>query len=117
MEVGKNNWIGANLTIHGNGNVLIGDNNDFAPQITILTGSHEIGSHYRRAGEGVRFLCKVGNGNWIGANSSLINGCSLGDGIVIGASALVTKDCEDDFLYAGVPAKKIKKLKLNQTVR
>ncbi|MET2118860.1 acyltransferase [Enterococcus faecium] len=111
LEIGKNNWIGANLTIHGNGSVFIGDNNDFAPEVTILTGSHEIGSHHRRAGEGISFQYRIGNGNWIGAKSTLINGCSLGDGVIIGASALVTKDCEDDFLYVGVPAKKTKKLR------
>lgn len=91
------------MTIHRNGIVKIADNNHFVPDITILTGSHEIGNHYRRAGDGVKLEYKIGSGNWIGAESTLVNGCQIGDGVIVRACALVTKDCEDDHLYLAVP--------------
>ena len=35
-------------------------------------------------------------------------GIKIGDGVVIGAGAIVTKDCESYGVYVGVPARKIK---------
>lgn len=110
VEIGSNNWIGTNLTIHGNGKVVIGNNNDFAPDITILTGTHEIDNSERRAGKGVNLEYAIGSGNWIGAKATLVNGCTIGNGVVIGACSLVTKSCEDNSLYLGLPAKKVKEL-------
>lgn len=52
LIVGANCWVGRNLTIHGNGVVMIGDNCDVAPDVTFLTGGHRIGGHDRRAGLG-----------------------------------------------------------------
>lgn len=35
---------------------------------------------------------------------------TIGDGVVIGTGSVVTKDCDSNCLYAGVPARKIKSL-------
>lgn len=112
LEIGDNNWIGTNLTIHGNGKVVIGDNNDFGPDITILTGTHEIGTHKRRAGKGVTLDYVFGNGNWIGAKSTFINGSGTSHGVIIGACSLVTKNTESNSLYIGTPARKMRELEL-----
>ena len=53
----------------------------------------------------------VGDGCWIGANSLIMPGVTIGNGVVIAAGSVVTKDCESDCLYGGVPAKKIKEFK------
>ena len=50
LKIGNDCWIGANLVIHGNGTVRIGDNCDIAPDVTFLTGGHAIGDAIRRAG-------------------------------------------------------------------
>lgn len=52
LHIGANCWIGCNLTVHGNGTVTIGDNCDIAPDVTFLTGGHQMGNHSRRAGKG-----------------------------------------------------------------
>lgn len=105
LKIGSNTWVGKNLTIHGNGDVLIGDNCDLAPEITFLTGSHKIGNSERRAGEGISFNYKVGNGNWIGAKSVFINGASIGNSNIVAANSLVTKNFDNDLLILGSPAK------------
>ena len=110
LEIGSGNWIGTNLTIHGNGKLIIGKNNDIAPEVTILTGSHEIGDKNRRAGKGKSFEYYIGNGNWIGAKSTLINGCNIGNGVIIGTCSLVNNDTDDNSIYLGIPAKKYKML-------
>ncbi len=53
-------------------------------------------------------ICKIGNDVWIAANSVICRGVSIGDGAVIAAGAVVTKDVEPYSIVAGVPAKHIK---------
>ena len=50
----------------------------------------------------------IGNDVWIGANVTVLQGVKIGDGAVIAAGAVVTRDVEERCVYAGVPAKKLK---------
>lgn len=108
LEIGENCWINKDFSVEGNGSVCIGNNCDIAPFVTVLTGSHEIGDVTRRAGKGITWTCCIGDGSWIGAKTTLSNNSNVGRGVVIGACSLVTKSCEDNSLYLGIPAKKVK---------
>lgn len=50
----------------------------------------------------------IGNDVWIGAYAVILPGVTIGDGAVIAAGAVVTKDVEDYSIVGGVPAKHIK---------
>lgn len=50
----------------------------------------------------------IGNDVWIGARAMIIGGIKVGDGAVIGAGAIVTKDIPPYAVVAGVPAKVIR---------
>lgn len=50
----------------------------------------------------------IGNKVWIGTNVTVLKGVKIGDGCVIAAGSLVTKDVPANCLAAGVPAKVIK---------
>lgn len=50
----------------------------------------------------------IGNDVWIGANVVILPGVSIGDGAVLAAGAVVTKDVEEYAIVGGVPAKLIK---------
>ena len=51
--------------------------------------------------------CVIGNDVWIGAGAQVLRGTNIGDGAVIAAGAVVTRDVEPYSIMAGVPAKKI----------
>lgn len=51
---------------------------------------------------------EIGNDVWIGANAILLPGVKIGDGAIIGAGAVVTRDVEPYAVVGGVPAKVIK---------
>ena len=53
----------------------------------------------------------IGNDVWIGSKCLIKGGVTIGDGCVIGAGAVVTKDISPYSVAAGVPAKVIKKRK------
>lgn len=57
----------------------------------------------------VRHKLKIGNDVWIGYGTTILCGCTeIGNGVVIGAGSVVTKNLEAYKIYGGVPAKKIK---------
>lgn len=67
-----------------------------------LMGNHKEG--YDR----FKDKCCVGNDVWIGANAIICRGVNVGDGAVIAAGAVVTKDVPPYAIVGGVPAKVIK---------
>lgn len=50
----------------------------------------------------------IGNDVWVGKNASIMAGVKIGDGAVIGAGAVVTKDVPPYAIVGGIPAKVIK---------
>lgn len=50
----------------------------------------------------------IGKNVWIGANAMVLPGVTIGDGAVIAAGAIVTKDVPANTIVGGIPAKKIK---------
>ena len=51
---------------------------------------------------------KVGNDVWIGVRAMIMGGVTIGDGAVIGAGSIVTKDIPPYAVAVGVPAKVIR---------
>ncbi|SUJ07387.1 Streptogramin A acetyltransferase [Shewanella putrefaciens] len=52
--------------------------------------------------------CKIGRDVWIGTYAIIMRGVTVGDGAVIGANSVVTKNVPDFAVVAGVPAKILK---------
>lgn len=75
-----------------------------------ITGTHLIEDPSRRAGRYIAEPINIGNGCWIGAGVTILPGVTIGDGTVIGAGAVVTSNCENNSIYAGVPAKLIRRI-------
>ncbi len=50
----------------------------------------------------------IGDDVWIGANALIMPGCKIGNGVVIAAGSVITKDIPDNVIVAGVPAKIVK---------
>ena len=51
----------------------------------------------------------IGNDVWIGYEAVIMSGVTIGDGAIIGARAVVTKDVEPYTIVGGIPAKPIRK--------
>ena len=71
------------------------------------------GSGWEKAMEGRQYPYKgdlvIGNDVWIGYNSTLMAGITVGDGAIIAANSTVTKDIEPYSVIGGNPAKLIRK--------
>jgi len=110
VQIGDNCWIGKNLKIIGNADVTIGKNCDFAPDICLVTGNHEIGTYERRAGKGYCEPIHIGEGCWIGVRVTILSGVNVGNGSILAAGSVVNKSVDDNVVVGGVPAKTIKSL-------
>lgn len=80
------------------------------PDVVILTHTHNIERTDIPMGAQGSRVAKVviGNDVWIGMRSIIMPGVNIGNGVVIGAGAVVTKDIPDYAVVGGVPAKIIR---------
>jgi len=117
LVLGKNCNMGDNVHIVASESVTIGDNCLMASKIFISDTSHgnysgfeEISTPYDPPVKRVLITrpVTIGNNVWIGENACILSGVSIGDGCIIGANSVVTKDIPNDCIAAGSPAKVIK---------
>lgn len=90
--------------------VTIGADCKVGMRVLFCTASHEVGPSSRRGGVEIKAPIKVEDGVWIGADSTILPGVTIGRGCIVAAGAVVATDCEPDGLYAGVPARRIRDL-------
>jgi len=113
-----------NLNIFGlrKSKVIIGKYCSFAKGVTFLTDSEHdynlvttyplktliINKNKINTDAKMRGNIIIGNDVWLGYNALILGGVKIGDGAVIGANAVVTKDVSDYAIVAGNPARLIK---------
>ena len=90
--------------------IIIGSKCNIAMNVHFINGTHEIGSMERRAGGGITGKIIIGDGTWIGADTIILPGVTIGKGCIIGAGSLVLSDCEGNCIYFGRPAKLYKRI-------
>ena len=110
-SIGDGTWInhGAYFDCE-HGEIIIGTEVGVGMGAMFITSTHQMGVSKRRAGEIEYQPVKVGDGAWIGARALILPGCTVGRGCVIAAMSVITRSCEPDGLYAGVPAVRIRDL-------
>ncbi|MGX7653022.1 acyltransferase [Shewanella putrefaciens] len=104
--IGDSTWISPGSRFYSNENayISIGSNCDIGPEVSFVTGSHEIGESSRRAGIGLAGSIEIGDGCWIGARTTVLGNVKIGQGCIIAAGSVITKDVPANTLVAGVPA-------------
>jgi maltose O-acetyltransferase len=50
----------------------------------------------------------IGDRVWLGVGAIVLPGVTIADDVVVGAGAVVTRDCPVPGLYAGVPAVRVR---------
>ena len=106
-------------TLHPGKNIKVGNYCSFASDVNIFIGNHPIGDFTTHPIAFAPWLgapfetCRVietsleiGNDVWVGQNAIILPSCNIvGDGAIIAAGAVVTKDVPPYAIVAGNPAK------------
>ena len=90
--------------------ITIGKNVFVGMNVNFCTITHELGESNQRAGENIYKPINIGDGCWIGANTTILPGVNVGQGCVIAAGSVVNRNCQPNGMYGGVPATRIKDL-------
>jgi acetyltransferase-like isoleucine patch superfamily enzyme len=104
LELGSG-YINHNVNIACFHHIRIGDRVAIAENVTIRDSDNH---RLNYDGHAVSKPIEIGNHVWIGMNATILKGVRIGDGAVIAAGSVVTKDVPSHCLAAGVPAKVIK---------
>lgn len=112
VEIGDNVFINIRCFLDGSGRVVIGDFARIAPYVKILTVNHPLEPSVIRRQPGRDFPATtvIGRGCWIGASAVILAGVKVAEGCVVAAGAVVTSDTQPNGLYAGVPARRMRDL-------
>lgn len=92
------------------GTIRIGSGTGIAQNCTLIAANHMIrpGVHFRAHWDEHRCGIDIGNNVWVGAGSTLLPGCVIGDNSVIAAGSVVRGTVPSGQIWGGVPARKIK---------
>jgi acetyltransferase-like isoleucine patch superfamily enzyme len=123
--IGNYNYIGNNCFIT---KANIGNYCSIANNVSIGPGEHNLSKistnsiFYNEEYEALTKLnCTIKNDVWIGVDSVILRGVTIGNGVIIGANSVVNKDIPDFAIAVGSPAKVIKyrfkKNKINKILK
>jgi acetyltransferase-like isoleucine patch superfamily enzyme len=110
MSIGDHTWIGQNCFIHSAGRITIGKCVGIGPMVKILTSQHK-GDNIKIPVLFTELSTKevvLEDGCDIGIGSIILPGVTVGEGAIVGAGSVVTKDVEPYTIAAGVPARFLK---------
>ncbi len=102
---GKEVYANFNLTMVDDGNIYVGDNVMFAPNVTVATAGHPINPELRSQGLQYNADVHIGKNCWIGSGALIMPGVTIGENTVIGAGSVVTKDIPSNVVAFGNPCR------------
>lgn len=109
LHIGKGSIIGDNVMLDARAGIYIGENVNFSTDVQIWTYQHDYRDpEFRCLPEHVGSVV-IGNRAWIGPRATILHSVRIGDGAVVAAGAVVTKDVPPYTLVAGIPAKEVGK--------
>lgn len=106
IEIGDGTIIGDKCILDGRNEIKFGKNVNVSTGVWIWTEQHDYQCPYfgcNKKGGKVNIEDRV----WISCRTIILPGVTIGEGAVIAAGAVVTKDIEPYSVYGGIPAKKI----------
>ena len=107
LKIGDGTIIGDNALLAAGRGLTIGKNVNLSSNVSIYSGSHDHRDPYFRSTPATTRPITIGDRVWIGSNAIILTGVNIGEGAVVCAGCVVTKDVEPYAVVAGIPAKKV----------
>lgn len=104
LSIGNHTVVGDHVILDARGGIQIGESVNISSEVAIWTGQHDLQSPDFAY---VKSPVRIGNHAWLSFRSIILPGVTVGEGAVIAAGAVVTKDVPPYTVMAGIPAKPI----------
>lgn len=126
LKIGENCYIGRNTKIWSGESIEIGNNVLISHNVGIVdTNAHETDAierseryknflksgHWKTKGSIQTAPVRIADYAWVNFDVIILKGVTIGEGAIVAAGAIVTKNVEPYTMVAGIPAKFVKKLK------
>jgi len=109
IHVGRDVFVNFNCVLLDVVAIYIGDGTQVGPNVQIYTADHPRERQTRLCGKESGRSIRIGNHVWIGGGAILLPGITVGDGAIIGAGSVVTRDVSRGETVAGNPARLLKR--------
>ena len=112
ISIGQRTFINRFVTIVSREKITIGSDVLIGDNVSIYDHDHQINNlpvTYGQQGF-VNSEITIANNVWIGCHCTILKGVSIGENSIVGAGSVVNKSVPANELWAGIPAKFIKKL-------
>jgi acetyltransferase-like isoleucine patch superfamily enzyme len=107
LSIGEGTIIGDRSILDARRGLIIGKNVNFGSNVSIWTDQHDYNDSYFKCNSDESYAVRIEDRAWIGPNVTILHSVTIGEGAVVAAGAVVTKDVEPYTLVGGIPAKKI----------
>jgi len=107
LSIGENSWIGENVWIDNLADVTIGRNCCISQGAMLLCGNHD---YTKESFDLIAGEIVLKDGAWVGAKSIVCPGVTIGEGSVLTAGSVATKNMAAQTIYQGNPAVEKKKI-------
>lgn len=108
LHIGEGVFINACCQFQDHGGVYIGDFCQIGHNVVFATLNHGLSAGTRRSMTPAPI--RLGRNVWVGSNSTILPGVTVGDDAIIAAGAVVAKDVPAGTIVGGVPARIIRKI-------
>ena len=109
IKIGKNTTVGFYTFIYSSLSIQIGANCLIAPFVYIVDSNHQINKNKLiNQQDNISKKIIIGADVWIATNSVILSGVKIGEGSIIAANSVVTKDVDPYTIVSGNPAKFLK---------
>ena len=106
FSMGLNSVVNRNCHLDCRGGVVLGSNVSVSPECMLITGSHVVDSPDFSYTDGQII---INDYVWIGTRAMILPNVELGEGAIVCAGAVVTRDVKPYSIVGGVPAREIGK--------
>lgn len=112
IVIGRNVFINACCHFQDHGGVILGDGCLIGHNVVFATLNHGMNPEDRSVMHSAPI--RLGRNVWVGSNSTILRGVTVGDNAIIAAGSVVTKDVPANTVVGGVPAKHIRNIDKNE---
>lgn len=110
VRFGDNVYANFNLTLVDDGEIVVGDNVMFGPNVVVTTAGHPVLPELRVRAAQYNLPVRIGSNVWIGSGTQIMPGVTIGDNTVVGAGSVVTRDLPADVVAVGAPCRVVREI-------